>query len=104
MKRLLLCLASLPVAAFALTPEVNPATIHVGDAFTVSIEGNPTTGYIWTKDTTDTLKHLCQSYDPSTNKIVGAPGVRVFTFRSTKPGTFKLNFSKARSWEAAPVD
>lgn len=73
-----------------------------GAELSVALEGNPTTGYDWKVPEalpaqlvakSDTLESTA---DPG---VVGAGGVRVFTYTATATGTGVLELEYVRSWE-----
>ncbi|MCR4676751.1 MAG: protease inhibitor I42 family protein [Sphaerochaetaceae bacterium] len=68
---------------------------------TVNVAGNPTTGYEWTVEDTQSLKCVVSDYvaDPVDKEIVGAGGVYHFELIAKHPGTYTVDFKYARSWE-----
>ena len=73
--------------------------------FTVELEENPTTGYRWsyTAEPADILIETGDEYiAPNKTGMVGASGMRVFTFEPQKDGEVTLSFGYLRSWENNP--
>jgi len=116
MLRLLLVIAMLPVVFVAckqnlnnsivVTEEKNGSTIRLikGDTFTVNLRGNPTTGYLWEAQETDsTIIRQSGDYEYNADHTepgyVGSPGT--FTFRFTAIGTGRqdLQFIYHRPFE-----
>ena len=75
-------------------------TLRAGQTFTVSLKGNPTTGYTWEVVECDeqVLKLAGEDYTSSSDRI-GAGGTQTFTFTSSKPGTTTLKLVYRRPWE-----
>ena len=75
-------------------------TLRTGGTFTVSLEGNPTTGYAWEVVECDeqVLKLTGEDYVSSSDKI-GAGGIKMFTLTAANPGTTALKLVYRRSWE-----
>lgn len=76
-------------------------TVHSGDEIVITLDENPTTGYVWAIDKTDdsvlTLKS--SDYTGSGVPLAGAGGTRTFTFTAAKAGTVDLALKDWRSWE-----
>jgi inhibitor of cysteine peptidase len=88
-------------------------TLNVGDTMTVTLAGNPTTGYEWTADLTDEAAallvaaeddpaYLADTVDPN---VVGSGGMYTFTFTAAAAGQVELKLKYWRSFEpdTAPV-
>jgi inhibitor of cysteine peptidase len=86
-------------AAAATTPPGKVA-LHVGDEVSITLSGNPSTGYTWkiASVNRDILKLVGRKFVPSKHKpgIVGAGGTFVFRFRALKKGhtTLQLVYEK----------
>jgi inhibitor of cysteine peptidase len=82
-----------------------PVAVHVGDAITIRLPENASTGYRWSAAGVDRA-HL--SVDPPrierTSEAVGSAGTSVWTVRATQPGTTRLELRKARSWEQSAIE
>ena len=93
------CISSISCIA-QNTINLNPCAKN----FTISLAGNPTTGYSWTLDTYDkTLVTLEKStYKPNKTELIGSGGSNIFCFSINKVQqgfTTKLSFSYKRPWE-----
>lgn len=70
---------------------------------TVTLGGNPTTGYAWTYTVSDpdVLKEVSNEYkqDADTEGLTGAGGEYVFVFEGGNEGEADLVFSYLRDWE-----
>lgn len=71
--------------------------IKVGNVFTVRLKENPTTGYRWTVETASGLEQIGDHFEAGV--AIGAAGVRVFQFRSTRVGSYELLMKNWREWE-----
>ncbi|SMC78536.1 protease inhibitor I42 family protein [Papillibacter cinnamivorans] len=89
-------------AVTALTSGENN-TVTAGSVCSVTLEGNPTTGYGWYVSVNDpeVLWPCSESYaqDESSGEIVGAGGTYTWCFKALKPGKTTLTFRYYRSWE-----
>lgn len=76
--------------------------LHVGDAFTVRLESNVTTGYGWrTKERKGNSLALVGKQpqyvpDPAAPGVVGSGGHDLFRYKATKPGKETLGFVYVR--------
>jgi len=75
--------------------------IKNGESFSVILESNPTTGYMWE---TEYDKNYIQFIDrrfvlSSDEQVVGAGGSEIFNFVAIKSGETEIVFSYLRSWE-----
>jgi inhibitor of cysteine peptidase len=79
--------------------------LAIDSVFSVSLEGNPTTGYVWTNVTTENtcLEQLNKGkeYTPaeSSNNKVGSGGTYLFTYKVKNTGEAKLKIVYSRPWE-----
>jgi len=119
--RLLLLFVTLLLVACAATKSGTPEqtvvltkqdkdkmlNVAVGESFVITLDENPTTGYVWAVDEQPESLVL-QSSDyvsdappdkPDRPMIVGAGGKRTFTFVAQKSGTTTLKLKHWRSWE-----
>jgi predicted secreted protein len=104
-----------PSGGLAVT-EADAGTIQVarvGDRVTVRLNGNPSTGFNWTRTepTTEELAGLALrpveegTWEfPMNGQVPGASGVCLFRYVAEEPGTVPLSFAYGRSWESEPVD
>jgi predicted secreted protein len=78
-------------------------TVSVGEAVTVALAENPTTGYEWQPEVDAAA--LSQSDDqfhaPTSPR--GAEGLRRLTFVPLRGGPTRLRLVKKRAWESASV-
>ena len=87
------------LSIFALTACAT-ADMEAEPSFYVSLECNPTTGYIWDY-TTEGPGEIEASYSAieSTSDLIGSPAVFSYSFRGVKEGNVTLIFEYARPWE-----
>ena len=82
-------------------------TVNSGDAITLTLESNPTTGYSWQVMEIDN-RVLIQDGDPeykqfsSSEGLVGAGGTETFRFKVVGTGTTTLGLGYMRPWESVP--
>lgn len=80
----------------------------VGENFTVSLESNQSTGYSWSVGMISDNSQVVvtgMDYDLPDNAMTGQGGAEVWHLKAVAPGTVKLLFYYARSWEKdAPVN
>ena len=73
--------------------------------FEISLPANPSTGFRWTLESYDIEHFVCleTDYVPATTTRMGAPGTRIFYFKSKDnvvcPESTRLRFSYGRPWE-----
>ena len=78
--------------------------VKVGDSVTISLKGNPTTGYSWRTAKLDG-QSIEQSGDPKytvdahQSGMVGVGGKFVFSFKATKSGKTQISLEYVRPWE-----
>ena len=96
MKKLFLVISALFLLVGCNSKEIN-------DQMTISLKGNPTTGYEWTCGVSDitVLEQENNNYvvDSTEEDLVGGPGTHNFMFKSVKEGTTDVICSYARNWE-----
>ena len=86
-----------------LTKAFNTATVNKGETFTIELDANPTTGYLWDmrlKAGKATL--ISQQYTssaPAGSLVIGGGGVETFVFRAEETGTIELQAEYSRPWE-----
>jgi len=74
----------------------------VGENFTVSLESNQSTGYSWSVGMVADNSQIVvtgMDYDLPENAKTGQGGAEVWHLKAVAPGTVKLMFYYARSWE-----
>lgn len=81
---------------------------ELGENFTISLNSNQSTGYSWSVGMISDNSQVVvtgMDYDLPDNGITGQGGAEVWHLKAVAPGTVKLMFYYARSWEKdAPVD
>jgi inhibitor of cysteine peptidase len=110
------------VAAFALAEMVNtneavgvigPAqagstiTLAAGEQFTVTLPGNPSTGYSWVVTTINPalLTQIGEPEFSTGSDLVGAGGTITFRFEATGAGQDAMQLDYLRPWEdVEPID
>lgn len=85
---------------------------RVGDRVIVRLDGNPSTGYTWTRvePSGDAIAasplEVVEEGEwtfPGGGHLAGEAGVCVFAYEVVRAGTVTLAYEYARSWEADPV-
>lgn len=87
-------------------------TVKAGDTITVTVPGNPTTGYSWAAQLDEeSAARLELNGEPEYTQeatgedVVGAGGSFTFTFKAAQAGDATLKLVYARPWESvAPID
>lgn len=71
-----------------------------GDKFTITLESNPASGYIWVPTFSRSIINLISHrYLQSSGARIGRPGKELFTFIAMKTGSENLRMVYKRSWE-----
>jgi inhibitor of cysteine peptidase len=85
---------------FVIGMSGNAATLNLdnGTVFTVRLDENPTTGYLWNATMTAGLTVLNSTYISGGN-MPGAGGVHEWKIQVTSTGAQKFNATYERSWE-----
>lgn len=113
MKKKMMIIVTLFVLTLALTAcssnavkigaDANGQTIELaaGQKLVLSLESNPTTGFDWEVSEIDeaVIKQSGESEFKSESDLLGAGGVRTFTFEAVAAGTSTLKLVYHRSWE-----
>lgn len=76
--------------------------LRSGERFKVQLAENPTTGFLWTvlESSSPNIELLRKEFFPPKNpNAIGAGGIRVFVFKTTKPGHAVLYLGLKRPWE-----
>jgi predicted secreted protein len=72
--------------------------VAAGEAFVVTLAGNPTTGYTWqARAVSHYVELLGQEFAPG-GEGVGAGGREVFRFRARQAGETEIAFEHRRPW------
>ena len=95
---------SVSAAEVIATEVANGKTIAVGkgDSLIISLESNPSTGYVWQVGKNDNaiLKLVGQpAFRPSTDRMLGASGRQLFKFEAISTGSNALELGYVRPWE-----
>jgi inhibitor of cysteine peptidase len=97
--------------AFAAMPsQVDRIEVGQGDAFTITLCSNPTTGYSWGEDAdisdTDAVRQDHQEFNPGQEdpSLVGAPGTHAWTFTAIQTGESVITLAYGQSWEGGEKD
>jgi len=100
---LIMTLAACSAATVKLGEQDNGQSVDVasGDKITITLEGNPTTGYSWEVSAIDpAMVELVGEPDyKSDSKALGSGGVYTFTFKAAGAGTTNIKLVYHRSWE-----
>lgn len=101
--------SSTPEKAVVLTKQDKDKMLNVavGESFVITLDENPTTGYVWAvEEQPESLVLQSSDYvsdvhpnQPGAPMIVGAGGKRTFTFVAHKSGTTTLKLKHWRPWE-----
>ena len=82
--------------------------VQQGDKFTIKLDENPSTGYVWAVETTDDeiIQLKSSDYNLAPNRGMGGGGQRILIFEANKVGVAHLGLKRWRSWEgdAAAVE
>lgn len=87
------------------TEKVAEISATVGENFTISLESNQSTGYSWSCGMVSDNSQVVvagMDYDLPDNSKTGQGGAEVWHMKAVAPGTVKLMFYYARSWEKDP--
>lgn len=113
MKKILMVILTILMLSLSLTAcssnkveigaEANGETVELtaGQKLVLSLESNPTTGFDWevSEIDEDVIKQSGESEYKSESDLIGAGGVRTFTFEAVTAGTSALKLIYHRSWE-----
>lgn len=74
--------------------------LHIGETFTIILDGNPTTGYSWQYQIVGdpSIVSIQDNYTPYSNRI-GSGGQFIYNGKAMKRGQISIIFSYARPWE-----
>jgi len=93
------------VATAEQTPEpvaLPPIETEAGQSFTVTLDANPTTGYMWqfaARLDEAVVKLVGSEFKQSDGKLVGAGGKQIWTFKAVGKGNTKISLKYVRPWE-----
>src|ERR1035438_7231850 len=86
----------------AAAAEPKPIAVTVGQEFKISLQSNPSTGYLWhfaKPPDAKFLKLVSTKYQAPESKLVGAGGSGVWTFKALAEGKTALELNYQRPWE-----
>ena len=93
-----------PDADSVLDTASEPIGVVVGKTLTISLESNPTTGYMWQSEFDSEFLELVSSEFTSDSAAIGSPGVENFEFKALKQGETEVTMIYKRSWENEYLD
>ena len=75
--------------------------VNKGDKFTITLESNPTTGYVWAVESVDTsiITHDSQFSYESQSDLVGGGGAESIVFEAVSSGETTIQLKYWRSFE-----
>jgi len=81
-------------------------TAVVGKEFTVRLQSNPSTGYVWDVQTLPNgITPAGSDFEkPAGSVRVGDSGTQVFRFEAKKPGQYTITFVLHRRWDGKDVE
>jgi len=81
-------------------------TTAAGDDFVIELESNPSTGYDWTAESSDTavVSEVGDEYVQPDTDLLGAPGTQRFVFHPGGAGSATLTLRYARSFQPDDPD
>ena len=96
-----LAACGVPVAKLVEADNGTSVDLKTGETFTISLEGNPTTGYSWEVSSIDpaVVEQVGEPDFKSDSKLIGAGGMFTFTFKAVSPGSAPVMLVYHRSWE-----
>ena len=74
----------------------------IGDEWSVSLNENPSTGFLWTMTVKgNETAEITEYYTEGENdeSIVGKPGIRTWKIKAIKTGMLELHFIYSRPWD-----
>lgn len=83
----------------------DPMNASLNVEFTLSLESNPTTGYVW-EATFDRvfLELKKKEFKESDGESVGSGGIETLTFVPIKAGRTEITMVHKRQWESIPLE
>jgi inhibitor of cysteine peptidase len=82
--------------------------LGIGQRLSISLSGNPSTGYIWEPrekamlNGKEILRQVAAEFKPGSD-LLGAPGEMILTFERIGLGSTKLELVYQRPWEKKPI-
>jgi inhibitor of cysteine peptidase len=90
------------VTPIRVTGDMTVSTIP-GSEIKLELEANPTTGYAWSVKESEKSGVVSMAreaeYVPSSDRLVGSGGQRIYTFKARRRGEENIVFEYARPWE-----
>ncbi|HVN53865.1 MAG TPA: protease inhibitor I42 family protein [Anaerolineaceae bacterium] len=93
--------ASQPVSGLVAADAGKSIHLEIGQTFTVTLEGNPSTGYSWDMSPVDKpiLSEVGDPVSAPKSNLPGAPAMLTLTFRADANGAQQLMLIYHRPWE-----
>ena len=87
------------IASFNQSDNNKTVSVKSGDIFQVTLEENPSTGYMWNASVTSGLNVINTTYLPSNTTLAGAPGLRQWNVEATDMGnqTFSAVYTRSNA-------
>jgi inhibitor of cysteine peptidase len=73
--------------------------IKVGDIFEITLDDNPTTGFIWEPIISREVLEYLDTYSEINSSLVGSAARQHFRFKALSSGKTDLVFRQSRPWE-----
>lgn len=87
-----------------LSPKKEQITTKKELTFIITLESNPTSGYIWVPSFDESFITLLSHKFHPNSSLVGSFGNDIFTFQAIQVGATRLSMSYKRNWEEFPID
>ena len=79
-------------------------TLKLGEELNLSLESNPTTGYMWNATFDQSMiEQVSYRYDPASTDLIGGGGIETFTFKAKAAGETELVMRYKRAWESEAI-
>jgi inhibitor of cysteine peptidase len=90
-----------PALTYSKQDDGKVISVKVGDTFSITLDGNPTTGYAWETlpDSAALLTLVGEPAYNSSSDLLGAGGTYTFTFKAIAKGSTTLELIYHRSFE-----
>ena len=92
-----------PMKVFHKTESGTTCELAAEESFEVRLPENPTTGYIWAADKIPEgllqLENERFEAEPADPRIAGRGGIKIFVFKTLRPGSGELDLRLYRPWE-----
>jgi predicted secreted protein len=79
--------------------EDSPITVKLDEPFTISLDVQATTGYVWQPSFSPSNLILENDSFATPEHRIGGSGQQLLTFRPVKAGPTQINLELRRSWE-----